>query len=164
MFNFYAGIPDMINGSFEFIAAPFILLSIFKLRREKEVRGVSYLHVAYFTSWSFWNLFYYPHLGQWASFVGGILVAFINFIWLIQLIYYTSLEKKRMGLGEDKLPELSDDVMKETRNLIRETVRRNMPLKSSGLLSVGEETVIKNRKFVVTNVSTHKVTFKILSR
>ncbi len=96
MFPFCDGWPDMINGLFEFIAAPFILLSIIKLHREKKVRGVSYIHVLFFTFWGFWNLFYYPHLEQWVSFFGGIAIVFVNSIWVVQMIYYTSLEKKEV--------------------------------------------------------------------
>ena len=95
MFEFCDGIPDMINGMFEFIAGPFILLSILKLHREKKVRGVSCVHVLYFTCWGFWNLFYYPHLGQWVSFIGGIVIAFVNTIWVIQMMFYTFLEKRK---------------------------------------------------------------------
>lgn len=96
MFEFCFDVPDMINGSFQMIAAPFISLSIVKLYKEKKVRGISYLHVAFFTCWGFWNLFYYPYLGQWSSFVGGIVIVMVNLIWLIQMIYYVRLERKEI--------------------------------------------------------------------
>jgi len=93
-------LPDMINSSFELIAAPFILLSILKLYREKKVRGISCWHVLFFTCWGFWNLFYYPHLGQWSSFIGGLAIVVVNSIWVIQMIYYNYLERNRNGLGQ----------------------------------------------------------------
>ena len=80
--------PDIINGCFELLGAPFILLSIIKIAKEKKVYGISWLHAGFFTSWGFWNLFYYPHLNQWFSFAGGIAIAAVNSIWLVQLIYY----------------------------------------------------------------------------
>jgi hypothetical protein len=79
---------DLINGSYEFLASPFMLLSIIKLYKDKQVKGISWVHVFYFTSWGYWNLYYYPHLNQKISFIGGIFVVIINTIWLLQIIYY----------------------------------------------------------------------------
>jgi len=87
--------PDFINGSFEILGAPFIFLSIIKLYKDKEVRGVSWAGVCFFTLWGFWNLYYFSHLGQYVSFVGGILIVSVNFIWLGQIVYYLYKERKR---------------------------------------------------------------------
>ena len=81
-------IPDLINGSFELLAGFFILNHCKKVVKDKKVRGVSIISVAFFTSWGFWNLFYYPHLGQVLSFWGGIIVVFANALWTILLIRY----------------------------------------------------------------------------
>jgi len=86
---------DMVNGSFQFCAAPFIILSIIKLHKDKMVRGVSCLQVGFFTSLGMWNLYYFPHLNQWASFWGGFSVALADLIWLIQMIYYIKKEKEK---------------------------------------------------------------------
>jgi len=85
---------DLINGGFELAGGAFITLSVVKLWREKRVRGVSYVHAAFFSSWGFWNLYYYPSLDQWASFVGGVGIVTMNTIWLAQLIYYTWRERR----------------------------------------------------------------------
>jgi hypothetical protein len=87
-------LPDLINGTFESAGGFSIALSIIKLYREKTVRGVSWLHVGFFTSWGFWNLFYYPHLGQWFSFIGGLALVISNTIWLGQIAYYTIRERQ----------------------------------------------------------------------
>ena len=84
--------PDIVNGTFESSGSFFILLSIIKLWKDKRVRGVSWVHAGFFSAWGYWNLFYYPHLGQWFSFVGGILIVLTNTFWLGQLIYYTREE------------------------------------------------------------------------
>ena len=86
-------IPDIINGVYETLGAPFIFLSIMKLYHDKKVRGVSITHALFFTSWGFWNLYYYPHLGQWASFIGGVLLVGFNTFWISQMIYYSKKEK-----------------------------------------------------------------------
>lgn len=86
--------PDQVNGLFECFGGVFIYLSVAKLSKEKKVRGVSWLHAGFFALWGYWNLFYYPHLEQWVSFVGGILVVLMNTVWLGQLVYYTRKEGK----------------------------------------------------------------------
>ncbi len=79
---------DIVNGCYELFTAPFIGISIFKLYKEKKVKGVSWLHVGFIASWGYWNLFYYPRLGQWASFFGGLAIVLANTIWLTMMIYY----------------------------------------------------------------------------
>ena len=81
--------PDIVNGCYEFLGAPFILLSVLKLHRDKEVKGVSWIAIVFFTTWGYWNLFYYPHLGQWVSFAGGIALVGVNTLWLCQIALYS---------------------------------------------------------------------------
>lgn len=73
---------DAVNGFFEFGMAMAILPSVFKLLREREVRGFHWFHVAFPTAWGFWNLYYYPSLDQWASFWGGLAVVSVNCFYL----------------------------------------------------------------------------------
>lgn len=89
--------PDIMNGVFELCGGFVILLSIFKLHRDKIVRGVSWLQVCFFAAWGAWNLFYYPSLDQWFSFAGGVLVFTTNAIWAGQLIYWHRFEKHRLN-------------------------------------------------------------------
>lgn len=84
---------DIINGLFESVGFVFILPSIIKLYRDKEVKGVSWVHSMFFWSWGAWNLYYYPSLGQWMSFYGGVLLLLANTIWMSQLIFYTYYKK-----------------------------------------------------------------------
>ena len=84
---------DKLNGLFELLGGIFITLSCIKLRGDKKVRGVSFVHVAYFTAWGYWNIHYYPHLGQWLSFAGSLAVTLVNTWWLAMLIYYVRKER-----------------------------------------------------------------------
>lgn len=86
-------IPDLINGIFEVCGAPFIMMSIIALNKDKKVRGVSWMHVSFFSAWGYWNLYYYPHLNQWASFYGGLFLVVTNTVWLGQIFYYLRKEK-----------------------------------------------------------------------
>ena len=79
---------DGLNGAFEVLGGFFILPSIFRLWRDKSVKGVSVIHIFYFSAWGYWNLYYYPHLNQWFSVTGAALLALINSFWALQMIYY----------------------------------------------------------------------------
>lgn len=87
---------DLVNGTYEMLGAPFIVLSILNLYKEKLVKGVDWRAVAFFSTWSVWNLYYYPHLDQWASFFGGILIAIANAVWLAMMIYYIRKDKREL--------------------------------------------------------------------
>ncbi len=80
--------PDLINGSLEAFAGFFIGLSCWRLYKDKKYRGINIVHVGFFASWGFWNLYYYPHLDQWLSFWGGIVVVTFNTFWMLQMLYY----------------------------------------------------------------------------
>jgi hypothetical protein len=86
--------PDFVNGMFEFLGGMFIIANILKLWRDKSVKGVWPPAVAFFTTWGFWNLYYYPSLGQWFSTICGAIIAFFNTIWVILLFYYQRKEKQ----------------------------------------------------------------------
>jgi hypothetical protein len=90
-------IPDLINGLFELGGGIFIALHCFKLRRQKLVRGVSVLGVLLFCLWGFWNLYYYPFLGQWMSFLGGVATVAANSTWVVMMIYYIRQERRQHG-------------------------------------------------------------------
>lgn len=81
-------IPDLINGTYELCGGFFLLANCFKLIKDKEVKGISIISILFFTSWGYWNLYYYPSLNQWFSFAGGILIVTANTWWVIMAIYY----------------------------------------------------------------------------
>ncbi len=82
-------LPDLINGLFEAVGGFLILNHARVLWNDKMVKGVSILSTAIFTSWGFWNLYYYPHLDQWLSFAGGLLIVAANTLWVTMMLYYT---------------------------------------------------------------------------
>lgn len=85
--------PDVFNGVLQVCGAGFVVISIVKLNGDRLVRGVSWLHVGFFTVWGYWNLFYFPHLGQWVSFAGALVIVLANTIWMGQLIYWSWRER-----------------------------------------------------------------------
>lgn len=80
-------LADLVNAAFEFLAAVFILNHTRAMLKSGQAYGVSLLSTAFFAAWGAWNIFYYPHIGQTASFYAGILVFFANIIWVSTIIY-----------------------------------------------------------------------------
>lgn len=83
-------IHDFINGSYEALAGIFVFNHCRVVLKDKSVRGVSILSTMFFATWGIWNLYYYPHLNQWASFFGGLSVVTANFTWITLMLKYRS--------------------------------------------------------------------------
>jgi hypothetical protein len=80
---------DCVNGLFESCGGLFVLMNIWRVVKDKTVRGVAIAPTAFFTLWGLWNLYYYPSLGQWVSFGGGIAVVSGNAVWVGLALKYS---------------------------------------------------------------------------
>jgi hypothetical protein len=80
---------DAINAAFELGMALMLLLNVRRLWLDRCVHGVSLWAVAWPTAWGCWNLYYYPSLGQWASFAGGVFVVAVNIVWIALAIRFS---------------------------------------------------------------------------
>ena len=81
-------LADLINGAFELLGGFFILNHCRVVVKDKCVAGVSVISTIFFTGWGVWNLYYYPSLGQWASFVGGLFIVAANMVWIGLMLKY----------------------------------------------------------------------------
>jgi hypothetical protein len=81
-------IPDLINGGWEAIGAATICFSIAKVLRDRCVRGISWVHVSFFTGWSLWDLYLYTYLAMPLSFAGGIAIALATCTYVTLLLYF----------------------------------------------------------------------------
>ena len=81
-------IADLINGSFEMIAGFLTWMNVKAVYRDKGYKGVSLPPITLFAIWGIWNLYYYPSLFQWLSFIGGINVVIANILWVFLMIHY----------------------------------------------------------------------------
>jgi hypothetical protein len=81
--------PDLVNGIFEFGIGLLALGSVRAIVRDKCVKGVYWPVTAWATAWGAFNLYYYPHLSQWFSFTGGLVIFATNTTWLALVAYYT---------------------------------------------------------------------------
>jgi hypothetical protein len=88
--------PDHINALFEVGGCIAILNHCRVAYRDKAVNGVSILSTIFFTSWGFWNMYYYPSLDQWASFLGGVAISMANMLWVFLLVKYHYIAQKKI--------------------------------------------------------------------
>jgi len=79
---------DLINGLFELLGGLFAILNVVTIIKDKQSKGVSWLSVTFFVTWGYWNIYFYPTYGLTWSFIGGIVLAFANTIWVILIFYY----------------------------------------------------------------------------
>jgi hypothetical protein len=82
-------IIDWINGGFESVGAILSFLNLRRLLADKHIAGVQWQVTAFWAAWGLWNLVYYPALGQWLSFSGGVLLVASNLTWVALAIRYT---------------------------------------------------------------------------
>ena len=74
--------PDLINGLFELFGGVLLCLNVRRLWRDRRLSGVSVLPTAFFTARGAWNLYFYPSMGCWWSFAGGLFVVGANLTWV----------------------------------------------------------------------------------
>ncbi|MGD9728446.1 MAG: hypothetical protein AB7L09_02635 [Nitrospira sp.] len=80
--------PDLVNGLLELLGAIMLMGNVVAIRESKCIKGVRWYPVAFFSVWGFWNLYFYPHLDQWLSFIGGLCMVVANMLWLGHVGYY----------------------------------------------------------------------------
>ena len=81
--------PDLINGLFECVGALVLTMNVRQLLKDKVLHGVHILPTVFYTGWGLWNLYYYPSLDQWFSFIGAIAIVTVNAVWVTLAIHYT---------------------------------------------------------------------------
>ena len=79
---------DLVNGIFELIGAFFAWVNAYKLFKDKEIKGVYWPIWIFYTAWGGWNLWYYPALNQWLSFIAGALLTGGNLAWVVLAIIF----------------------------------------------------------------------------
>jgi len=105
--------PDLVNGLLEIGGATLLIANLRAIRADKQLMGIRWYPTAFFTVWSMWNLFYYPSLNQWISFVGGALMAVVNALWLGHVWYYWrashTVHSDVNGVRAEALAKLTDE-------------------------------------------------------
>jgi hypothetical protein len=86
---------DFINALWELAGASVLIHSIYTVLKDKDVKGIGWQQVAFFTTWGLWNVYFYPDNGLYCSFYAGMLLALCNLIYFILLVYYKRKAKLR---------------------------------------------------------------------
>lgn len=97
--------PDLVNGLFEFIGGVLLWLNVRRLWRDRRVAGVSPLPVVFWTAWGLWNLWFYPMVGCWWSFAGGLFVVAANAAWLVLLAIVWRTARRRKAQERRACPQ-----------------------------------------------------------
>lgn len=108
---------DIVNGLFELIGGLLLFLNCRRLYRDKQLKGVSVLPTMFYAAWGYWNLYYYPSLGQWLSFYAGIVVVTANTTWVALALYYLRQNRRYEALEREHLgdPEKKTGIYAETK-------------------------------------------------
>tara|TARA_R110002096_G_scaffold108308_3_gene237001 strand:- start:2035 stop:2298 length:264 start_codon:yes stop_codon:yes gene_type:complete len=81
---------DQINGGFIFVAALFYVLNLFKLMKDKDVKGISKVSIIFFSFWNIWTLFFFLMVTEfWWTIGAYVLVSALNVTYIILMIKYT---------------------------------------------------------------------------
>ncbi len=78
----------VVNGSYESIGGVVLPLNVRRLLADRKVEGVDWRVIAFYTTWGYWNCWYYPHIGQLFSFYGGSLPAIANTVWVLLFLRF----------------------------------------------------------------------------
>lgn len=78
---------DLTNALFEMGGAVMTFANLRRLWIDKQVAGVDWRVVGFWSAWGFWNLAYYPHLGQWLSTAAGAVLALGNTAWVVLYLH-----------------------------------------------------------------------------
>lgn len=89
---------DIINGTFEILGGLLCWINVRQILRDKSVTGFYWPTQAFFAAWGIWNLYFYPALGQWFSFGGGMFLAIATITWTLLAAYYSRQEKRLVSV------------------------------------------------------------------
>lgn len=57
-------------------------MNVKQILKDKKLKGVHWGPTVFFTSWGFFNLYFYPANNLWFSFAGGTAIVATNITWL----------------------------------------------------------------------------------
>ncbi|HEY7763934.1 MAG TPA: hypothetical protein VIB38_02995 [Aestuariivirgaceae bacterium] len=88
---------DHINAVFEILAGGFVLVSVRQILIDKAVAGINLLTCLFFPLWSFWNIFFYDHLGQVLSVLAAVNLAYAETAYFVLLVIYSRPEPENLA-------------------------------------------------------------------
>ncbi|MCX6159238.1 MAG: hypothetical protein NTY74_14755 [Ignavibacteriae bacterium] len=84
---------DFINTLFQFFGSAAAMSNILKIRKDKQVKGISVWASLFFSMWGLWSLYYYNASEHSINFYYFALLSLLNIIWLVMAFYYKLTKK-----------------------------------------------------------------------
>lgn len=85
---------DTVNSIFVFAASIFYILNLYKLYKDKQVKGISIASLVFFSCWNIWTLIFFLSTDYIYTTISYVLVSIINIIYLSLLYYYYKKNKR----------------------------------------------------------------------
>ena len=79
---------DILNGIFVFCGSVLVWINVFKLVKDKEVKGISVTVQTFFAIWGIWNIFYFYHLSLPYSMIANFILGLGNATWCAIVFYF----------------------------------------------------------------------------
>ena len=95
--------PDQINATLELTGAVFTFRNALRVYRDRGYAGITWTAVAFFTTWGFWNIWYYPSLHQSWSFAAAVLLLAANLLWVSAMAWFGPIVRKTAGYPKNTI-------------------------------------------------------------
>lgn len=83
---------DMIKGVLEISGAFIILFNIFRIVKDKDLKGVSFWYIFFSVITNGYAVYFYWVLGQWYAFWGVAVYTILVIIWLLLALIYKGIK------------------------------------------------------------------------
>jgi hypothetical protein len=94
---------DSVNAGFELACAILLWLNVRTLYRDKQIKGIALSPNFLYLGAGLWDLYYYPFLNQWISFVACLVYTTGFSLWLGMAVWYMALSPTRPTRGKKKV-------------------------------------------------------------
>jgi hypothetical protein len=88
---------DQINAGFEMAGAISRTFDCVQLYRAKRFVGGSLFTAFFFLMWGFFNIVFYPSLGQTYSYLAALALTTMNALWLVMAMYFNWRIARKKG-------------------------------------------------------------------
>jgi len=82
------GLNDVFNATFEMVGACIGWINVRKIWTDKKVVGIAWATYIFFSSWGYWNIYFYSSVNCTLSWAAGIFLALANTTWTLLAIKY----------------------------------------------------------------------------
>jgi hypothetical protein len=92
---------DIANASMQALWIIALFMSIRKMREHRDLKGVSFWHVALTQITALWFVGFYAHLNQWWSVTVELAYAALVAVWIGHILYYAAQTRATVTAASD---------------------------------------------------------------